>query len=71
MNKSEQRELAKAQQYKALFDKTKDAAILSIVARTMGTLVRSARTNKAARELMDAADSLGVSGHTDYITARF
>jgi hypothetical protein len=71
MTKSEQREVSKARSYMAIFEATRDAAILGIVARTMGTLIRSTRTNKARLELMREADALGVSGHSDFIVARW
>jgi hypothetical protein len=71
MNKSEQREVTKARSYMAIFETTQDAAILGIVARTMGALIRATRTHKARLELMREADALGVSGHSDFIVARW
>lgn len=71
MTKSEAREISKARVYMQHFERTQDTAILGIVARTMGTLIRSTRTDKARLELMREAETLGVSGHADYITARY
>ena len=45
--------------------------ILGVIARTMGALVRATRTDKARSELMAEADALGVSGHSDFIIARW
>lgn len=70
MNKTETREVSKARAYMAHFERTQDPAILGIVARTMGALVRATMTNKGRNELKDIADELGVSGHSDYIVAR-
>ncbi len=70
MNKAETREVNKARSYMAVFEQTQDAAILGIVARTMGALVRASRTNKARNELMAEAAALGVSGHSEFIVAR-
>ena len=71
MTKSEQREVNKAKQYTAIFEDCKDPAILAMVARTMGTLVRSTRSDKARRELVDIAEQLEVYGHSDYIVGRW
>ena len=71
MNKSETREVQKARAYLAHFEATRDPAILGIIARTMGALVRATRTDKARIELMAEADALGVSGHSDFIIARW
>jgi hypothetical protein len=54
-----------------VFNSTRDAAILGMVARTMGALIRSTRTDKARLELMREAEALGVSGHSDFIVTRW
>ncbi len=71
MTKHEAREVNKARTYMQVFNSTRDAAILGMVARTMGTLIRSTRTDKARLELMREADALGVSGHSDFIVTRW
>ena len=67
MNKSEIRELNKAQQYMGIFESTHDANVLAMVARMMASLIRASRTNKSRNELMKAANDLGVSGHSEFI----
>jgi hypothetical protein len=71
MNKSQTREVNKARAFMQVFNSTRDAAILGIVARTMGALIRSARTHQARLELMREAEALGVSGHSDFIVTRW
>jgi hypothetical protein len=71
MTKHEAREVNKARTYMQVFNSTRDAAILGMVARTMGALIRSTRTDKARLELMREADALGVSGHSDFIVTRW
>jgi hypothetical protein len=71
MTKHEAREVNKARTYMQVFNSTRDAAILGMVARTMGTLIRSTRTDKARLELMREAEALGVSGHSDFIVTRW
>lgn len=71
MNKAEAREVNKARAYMQHFENNQDAAVLGIVARTMGALIRAARTNKSRAELMAEAEALGVSGHSDFIVTRW
>lgn len=71
MTKSEARELAKCHAYAAVFESSRDPATLALIARMLGTLVRSTRSDKTRRELMQAADALEVSGHSDFIVARY
>jgi hypothetical protein len=71
MNKSQTREVNKARAFMQVFNSTRDAAILGMVARTMGALIRSTRTDKARLELMREAEALGVSGHSDFIVTRW
>jgi hypothetical protein len=71
MTKSEIRETSKAMTAMRIFEQTRDAAMLGIAARTMGALVRAARSSKSQQELMHVADAIGVSGHSDYIVGRW
>jgi hypothetical protein len=71
MTKIETREVGKALAAVRIFEQTRDAAMLGIAARTMGFLVRAARTSKSRQELMRSAESMGVSGHSDYIVGRW
>jgi hypothetical protein len=71
MTKHEAREVNKARTDMQVFNSTRDAAILGMVARTMGALIRSTRTDKARLELMREAEALGVSGHSDFIVTRW
>jgi len=71
MTNSEQREVTKARAYMAHFEQSQERAVLDMVARTMATLVRSARTLKSKRELTAAADELGVSGLSEYVVTRW
>ena len=77
MNKSERKELDKCEALAAQLDATpysdhdKRAILIGIIARSMGTLVRSARSIKSRNELMQAADRLNVSGHSEFIVNRF
>ena len=76
MNKSERRELAKcealAQQIDRLpFTDARRPQLIGILARSMGTLARSASSHKAYCELMDAAERMQVRWHGEFIECQW
>jgi len=60
MNKSELREIANI----AVMHKI---GMIDTVARSLSALIRSARTNKSAQELIEYAEILSVKNHPDFI----
>ena len=80
MNKSEAREVAKVHSimqameslsYTNEYHQECRKNYLSLVARTLATLVRSTRTNKARNEFLALADKYCVRGHTDFVVVRW
>lgn len=76
MNKSEQREVTKItalhNTLEAMpFYHPDRASYISLIARSLATLVRSTRTNKARVELMALANSMNVAGHSDFIITKW
>ena len=60
MNKSELREIANI----AVMHKI---GMIDTVARSLSSLIRSARTKKSAQELLEYAEILSVKNHPDFI----
>ena len=78
MNKSEAREVAKIEAIMRAFDALpfighdRDRAdLLAIAARSLATLVRSTRTNKARAELLELADKYCLRGHSEFVVTRW
>ena len=77
MNKSERRELAKCEALAQQLDllpftaEAERANLLGILARSMGTLARSASSHKAYCELTDAAERMNVRWHGEFIECQW
>lgn len=77
MNKSEKRELAKCVAYYntmerlPVTDEKGRELLLGILARSMGTLVRSARSFKAREELLEQAERMQVRWHHEFIMVQW
>lgn len=73
MNKTERKELAKIEAWHATMerlpvtDEKGRELLLSMIARSMGTLARAASSHKAYCELTDAAERMNVRWHGEFI----